>query len=148
MRLFELGSFAFPPFPIGCWERGVSGVENIRKFGWNSPKYGGFQGGVAKFRRPVTFRGVPHRPFIWSVVSYFPLPNWVLGWGFPAPEILGNLGRIRQNMADSRAVWPSLGVPSRSVAFRVVPGSVFLRTVVSHFPQLGVGKGVFRRQKY
>ena len=58
-------------------------------------------------------------------------------------KILDNLATIRQNMADSSADWPNLGVPSASVAFRDVPRRPFVRSVVSHFPlpHLGVGGG-------
>ena len=44
----------------------------------------------------------------------------------PAPKLLGNFGRIRQNMADSRAGWANFSVPSRSVAPRGAPKWVFL----------------------
>ena len=53
-------SAAFPIF--GRWEIGASGAKNIREFGRNPGKYGGFQCGIAKFRRSVAFRGVPRRP--------------------------------------------------------------------------------------
>ena len=44
------------PFPIGVGEgrsvgKGAPGAKNIRKFGRGPPKCGGFQGGLAEFRR-------------------------------------------------------------------------------------------------
>ena len=42
--------------PSGRWERGAG---NIREFGIAPPKYGGFQVGVAKFRRRASFRSAP-----------------------------------------------------------------------------------------
>ena len=52
----------------------------------------------------VASRGVPRRPFDWSVVSHSPLPY--LGvWkrGRPTQKILPNLEKIHQNMAGRSA---------------------------------------------
>ena len=63
-----------------------------------------------------------------SEVSRFPTsPNWVLGRERPAQNILGNLGELRQNVADSMAGCPNLGVPSGSAG-------CLLSSVVSYFP--------------
>ena len=80
---FVFGSFAFPTSPNGCWGMGVSGAKNIGKFGRLPPKFAGFQGGAAKFRRSVTFRGVPWGSEVClstSIVS-FPPPSLIGCWG-------------------------------------------------------------------
>ena len=124
-RCVILRSVVSYPLPNWALGKGVSSARKIRKFGRNPPKYGGFQGGLAKFRLSVTFRGVPRctaAPLYLFGSFAFPLTQLSVGTGWcPARKILGNLGEIRQNMADSRAVWLNLGVPSRSLAFRGAP---------------------------
>ena len=101
-------SFEFPLLPrlgVGGW-----------LFGAKMPKYGGLPREISNFRRPVTFRWDPWRSEMplclrGSVVLTRPSQLGVWKRGRRTPEILANLGRIRQNTADSRDGWPNLGVP-------------------------------------
>ena len=92
--LYLFGSFV-SPFPNWVLGMGVSGAKNIREFGGGPPKYGGFQGGVAKFKRSVTLRSAPWRSVVFrceafcSVVAYPPpFQTWRWGGGNPDPRNL------------------------------------------------------------
>ena len=104
------------------------GTKNIREFGRNPPKYGGFQGGLAKCRSPATFRSAPWRSavfrgeaFLFSNYVFRHPTNLVLGKGYRVPRNhFRNSGGICQNTAGSIDVYLSPGVLSLCVALRCV----------------------------
>ena len=106
----------FPPFPISCWGTGAPGAKNIMKYGMCPPKYVGFQGGLAKCRRPVPWRSAVS--LFCSVMTYFlTIPNLVMGRGYPVPRNhIWNSGGIFRNMAGSIDVYRDPGAMSLFVA--------------------------------
>ena len=98
---FVFGSFVFPVFLNWALGKGAPGAEKIGKFGRNPPKYGGFQGGLAKFKRPVTFRSAPWGSavclFICGSFVFPAFLNWVLGKGAPGAK---NIGEFWEGSAE------------------------------------------------
>ena len=89
-------------------------------------------------RRSVGLRGVPRRPLVCSAASYFAaLPSWFSGQGALGAKNISEFGKANQNMLDSKAVRPHLGVYRCPAVSLCLFGSV----VFPRLPQLGTGRG-------
>ena len=109
----------FPASPIGFSERGRPAPKMLGKLGGGVPeKYGGYQGGVAKFRRPASYRGVPPRPVFVRRFRISHLTQFGVGKGASVAKNIRKSGTNPPKFGGSQGGLVEFRPP---VTFRSVP---------------------------